>query len=88
MRRFKTMSRAARFLLCVDNKDYSASLKRRKVYQVLALDRKAPRADGHLVVVLDSLNFPTQAKSAWVGHPPLTHSNACPPNYPTQAKPA
>jgi len=28
--------RAARFALCVENKDYPASLERRKVYEVLA----------------------------------------------------
>src|SRR5437763_17022063 len=27
------------------------------------------RANEHFVVVLDSLNYPTQAKPAWVGHP-------------------
>ena len=42
----------ARFVLCVDNKDYPASLERRKVYQVL-IDAQASKL-GQMRVVDES----------------------------------
>jgi hypothetical protein len=43
---------ATRFVVCVSNKRYSASLERRKIYQVLP-DRSAERV-GHLRVIDES----------------------------------